>query len=656
MVDKKEILFLVMIVLGVFISLSFTSAAVEIVSPANYTNVSGRIMVNVSFVNVTDIVEPLSANTTVYYNSVSVPFNNFTCQYLNSCNLTINTSDITDSVGRNLSVILGNATDLRPTALNVSFVLIDNTKPIVFAGNISSPLTVGNHSRNATLNVTVVDVTAGIRAVVFNITNITGVQNATYTATREGTTNQYSISINTSHFPDGTYNVTVFANDTTDGGRGNLNNSAFTYDIRFDNTPPVVFAGNISSPASASNHSHVEGLMYMNVTVTDATAAVRAVVFNITNITGVQNATYTATREGTTDQYSASLNSTNFPDGTYNVTVFANDTTDGGRGNLNNSARSFSVIFDNLPPVISYSCTPDPVTEQQTITCTCSVTDATSGVNSSATSFTANPSTSLTGKFSQTCSVGDLAGNRGSSILTYLVVGRGGSGSSGGGGGGGGGAEAGAAASESERRRFARVVPASPAIVNNLREEFGIKQIEVYVKNEVSDVKVTVFRYEQRPAAVSIEKTGKVYKYLEINTENLENNLNRAVIKTKVSKSWAAQNGLNKENVAMFKFVNGVWKELETKYKEEDGLNYYYDVPVNSFSFFAIGQKTVAEPPPASQPVEERRGEQTAPVPYLAPKTKDSSGIILIVIVFIAIALLILTVYFWRRKLKNFYG
>src|SRR3989338_7703862 len=124
---------LVVFVLGIIVlNLHLVSGAVEIVSPANYTNASGRIMLNVSFVNVTDIVEPLSANTTVYYNSVSVPFNNFTCQYLNSCNLTINTSDITDSVGRNLSVILGNATDLRPTALNVSFVLMDNTKPIVF--------------------------------------------------------------------------------------------------------------------------------------------------------------------------------------------------------------------------------------------------------------------------------------------------------------------------------------------------------------------------------------------------------------------------------------------------------------------------------------------------------------------------------------------
>ncbi len=169
----------------------------------------------------------------------------------------------------------------------------------------------------------------------------------------------------------------------------------------------------------------------MNVSVFDALAGVRVVKLNITNGTGEQNATYTATKEGTTNQYSVSVATTGFKDGNYTVTVYANDTTNGG--NLNNSARATEIKFDNTPPTVTVSCTPSPVISGNTITCTCARSDATSGVNTVV--FTPNPSTSSTGTFTSSCTVTDLAGNSATGSTTYIVESSGSGSSSSGGGG-----------------------------------------------------------------------------------------------------------------------------------------------------------------------------------------------------------------------------
>lgn len=203
----------------------------------------------------------------------------------------------------------------------------------------------------------------------------------------------------------GSYNLTVATTNSTGTETTNI---SITIN---DTTAPEVQEANISSPLSNSNNS---GSIILNASVID-NVGVQAVIFNVTNSSGVQNATYTATNPSG-NLWNATLNTSNFPDGTYNITVYANDST----GNLNNSAIVYNIIFDNTNPTISFSCSLSSVTIGSTVTCSCSGTDATSGV--ATTSYTANPSTSSTGTFSTSCTVTDYTGNSISSSVSYTVT------------------------------------------------------------------------------------------------------------------------------------------------------------------------------------------------------------------------------------------
>ena len=445
MVKKRELIYgiifsaIVILFMWLVMAAIDSNPSVRVISPANYTNNSGTITFNVTFLNTTGggIVNP--KNVTFYYNfSVNwAPISNSSGFVLNgscfnvssSCFVTIvkgapgyNLSDGTYTINASID----NGTDQTSVSLanNLSVnVLIDNTPPMVFNGNITSPVTERNYSGNLLLNVSVLDTLATVRAVVFNITNGTSGQNATRIATQIGVI-FFNYTIPTTHFPDGLYNVTILANDTTNGG--NVNGSAMVQLIRFDNTKPFAFSNNISKPLSGSNHT---GTIVFNATFTDALSGVGALYFNVTNGTGGQNATYPATREGSTERFTASVNTAQMKDGNYSVTLFANDSA----GNLNNSAATLSIIFDNTVPAVSVSCSPATVTAGDAITCTCTRSDATSGINT--VNFVANPSTTSTGTFTSSCTATDFAGNSGSGSATYRVE-SGGSGASSSGGGG----------------------------------------------------------------------------------------------------------------------------------------------------------------------------------------------------------------------------
>jgi len=430
---KKSILLLFGVFLGMFVSLSFVSAAVVVVAPESDTNHSTVATIfNVTFVNGTDItidgvISQTSINATFFYNlSGTWTFlgNSSTCSVLPSsttvaCWGTIDVTTLTDGVF-SINATLNNGTASANVSASVltQRVTFDDTAPIVFNGNITSPVSGSSQPGNVVFNVSVADVTIGVGTVFFNVTNSSGEQNGTFTATREGSSPHYSVTVDSNSFPDGSYNITVYANDSL----GNLNNSALVSSITFDNTGLAVSNSDINSPSAGSNQS---GTLILNVSVSGSD--IDTVFFNITNITGTQNATFIAIQEGSTSRYSISIETSGFSDGTYNITVFANDTA----GNLNNSALSKDVVFDNTNPSASLSCSPTSVDESNIITCSCSGTDSTSGVSS--TSFTAKPSTSTVGSFSTSCTVTDFAGNTVSSTFSYTVQEAGGGSGPGGG-------------------------------------------------------------------------------------------------------------------------------------------------------------------------------------------------------------------------------
>jgi len=229
-------------------------------------------------------------------------------------------------------------------------------------------------------------------------------------------------SFNASASTPGDYNFSVV---TTNSSGTSTSNISITIN---DTTVPEVQEANFSSPVTSGNYS---GTLVLNVSIID-NGVLDTVFFNITNSSGQQNATSTASNPSG-NVWNASIDTSGFPDGVYNITVFANDTYN----NLNNSARVHSLKFDNTNPSPTASCSPSSVSTGATFPCSCSASDATSDVQTTSSSSTSPENTgtpATAGTFTYTCSATDYAGNTASSTASYTVTSGGGTSSSSGGG------------------------------------------------------------------------------------------------------------------------------------------------------------------------------------------------------------------------------
>jgi len=257
--------------------------------------------------------------------------------------------------------------------------------------------------------------------------------------------------------------------------------------------------------------------------------------------------------------------------------------------------------MDTTAPSASASCIPSSVVEGSTVNCGCTNSDVTSGVSS----FTADstPSTLTKGTFTYSCVVIDNAGNSASDEATYIVLDSAGTGP--------GGSPSGTTI---KTNLWPKVTPGTATIMKNIDGDAGIKQIQVEVKSEVQNVKITVTKHDNKPAEVSVEKT-KNYRYLQIETENLEDELEKAIMTIQVERTWMSDNGIDRDNVALFRFNEDSenWDELTTTYTEEDDTYYYYDIELTSFSYFAISAKVVEgeEPFETGEPEEQEKADLT---------------------------------------------
>ncbi|MBN1502265.1 PGF-pre-PGF domain-containing protein, partial [Candidatus Woesearchaeota archaeon] len=126
--------------------------------------------------------------------------------------------------------------------------------------------------------------------------------------------------------------------------------------------------------------------------------------------------------------------------------------------------------------------------------------------------------------------------------------------------------------------------------INN--SQIGIINIFFSVSNQVNDGKLTVQRLSGKPAAVSHEISGKVYQYLKIDQENLENSVTSSFrIRFKVEKGWLEENGVNSNNLVLKKYSEE-WNDLPTNKLNSDSDYVYYEAITSGFSYFAIAEKS----------------------------------------------------------------
>jgi PGF-pre-PGF domain-containing protein len=173
--------------------------------------------------------------------------------------------------------------------------------------------------------------------------------------------------------------------------------------------------------------------------------------------------------------------------------------------------------------------------------------------------------------------------------------GNGDNGNGGNGGNGGGGGETSATPSIAENQTVEEITPQESIIFTGFNIETGIKQIEIRVKNEAQNVGVAVSKYDARPEMVPIEKEGLVYSYLEIQTVNLGDNLDKAIITFFVDKDWVTENDFDARDIALFLFEEYLqkWKELKTSYNssDDDYYYYYFEAESDDFGYFLVGEE-----------------------------------------------------------------
>ncbi len=392
--------------------------------------------------------------------------------------------------------------------------------------------------------------------------------------------------------------------------------------VTIDKTAPGVnFTGTTgSSVVNYGNYtSATAGNVLINVSASDAIFGANhtEVYINVTNSDGGggsigANFTRALNRSAASVFYNASINVTNFPDGVYNFTIYANDTnfnnfTAGTYTNLNNT-ESLQITLDNTAPssvtLAKANSTRSSLGIDVTIVdagsgigtvCTVVGTGGSmSGTTTSQTLVATGLGCSSTYAYVVTCTdrVGYSKASISKSFITDSCSG-GPSGST-------------PTVEDAEQYTWASITPETPALMGDFEEDLGVNQIRVEVKNEVNNARLIVSRYGSNPSTVTITQSEKIYRYLEIEARNLGEDLERATIRMQVAKTWTSENDFTKEEVMVFRIEEAgtEWEELASTYleEEEDDNYYYYDVDVTSFSYFAIGGKLTEEPEPEPEP------------------------------------------------------
>jgi PGF-pre-PGF domain-containing protein len=135
---------------------------------------------------------------------------------------------------------------------------------------------------------------------------------------------------------------------------------------------------------------------------------------------------------------------------------------------------------------------------------------------------------------------------------------------------------------------WSSITPTEVAKMTITREEIAFTEISFEVHNPANNVKLTITKLDAKPAAIVHEVIGKVYKYIEIKPQNIEDaNIKAASIKFKVAKSWLTDNNLDPDTVTLNRYTTK-WDALPTTKVDEGADNIYYNATTPGFSVFAI--------------------------------------------------------------------
>jgi PGF-pre-PGF domain-containing protein len=120
-----------------------------------------------------------------------------------------------------------------------------------------------------------------------------------------------------------------------------------------------------------------------------------------------------------------------------------------------------------------------------------------------------------------------------------------------------------------------------------------LSNVKFGVKSDLSNVKFTFKKIDATKAPKAKNSLKKAYQYIEIDHENInDNDVESVEFEFKVNLSWISKESLNKKDLALYRFENELWKELETTYQKSDDNYAYYSAKSPGFSYYVIAEKT----------------------------------------------------------------
>ncbi len=313
------------------VNLSFTKdSSAPTVTWTNPTNVSNYTVStgNVSF-NIT--VNDLTAQTVLFSfdNSTGNTFNATAINDSGTWYANVNVSGLVE--GTTTVTIIANDTLGQINNTEQIIIIVDNTAPTVTwstpNNNTNYSLSYGNVSFNITVNEA-----NFVRELLFSFDNATG--NA-FNVTGTNDSGTWYANVNVSGLTEGLNTITVFANDSS----GNVNNS-IQVSLTADFTAPTV---TLVTPSNSSNFSKTSYNQTFNVSVGDLTS--NSVIFRFDTET---ETLFDVTAENKSGYWSASYNVSSLANGTYTVTIIANDSASN-----QNQSQIIKFYVDKEAPIVT---------------------------------------------------------------------------------------------------------------------------------------------------------------------------------------------------------------------------------------------------------------------------------------------------------------
>ncbi len=181
-----------------------------------------------------------------------------------------------------------------------------------------------------------------------------------------------------------------------------------------------------------------------------------------------------------------------------------------------------------------------------------------------------------------------------------------------------GGSSGGAAATDPQRAGMWTDIKAGETKRLNVnKEEIDVTYVSFSLIKEFNIAKIIVTLKSSAPSDAASFAL-KAYQYLDIQKVYFENSdIEKATIDFRVKKSWLAEQGMNKEQVALYRYDGSSWVMLDTTVLSDDDVYVYYSATATGFSYFMIGEKEEVVAPAPDVPAPD------VPAPDVPPPTGD---------------------------------